>query len=431
MLPNPPVPARRVRRSLFHAVALLVVGASLAAVAPTPAPTPAAAHAQAGRVDACPYGYAPAHTVFFGRHAASGVPNREVGAGCTVMDLIMAGRPFPLQVGFVAHVVSQAALAVLTGALTPGEQARVIAAAIGSDIGRHWSATAASPVELTRTGVVLYTVRDTMSADPRGTLGALAACGIPLVEPSGRVDDLYGRDPAALSALIEDAGLAAPSVGVTLDDLRARMTEVAAAADAFGARYVRISGSDTWTHDDYAEVAGELNALGADLGGHDLTLAYHNHAWELEEGPGGVRGLDVLARQTDPALVTFELDVYWAASAGASILDLFRTYPGRFELLHLKDLTRDAAGQPQFADLGRGGLDLARILAHTGRAGVEYAFIEHDQPTPDGITSACASFDHLRTVHPVPGNRPAALHHAAGLHPHPPMATGLHPHPPM
>lgn len=394
MFPAPSARPRRARRLLAGAVALLLVWALNGAV-PTGGPSPTAAHAQA---DGCPYGYSDAHTVFFGRLAASKVVNREVGNGCSVMDLIMGGGPFPMHVAFVTHVVTQTGLAVLAGALTPSEQVHVVAAAARSDIGRRWSASTTRPLDLERIGVVLYTVRDTMASDPAGTLGALARCDVPIVEPSGRVDDLYGSRPAALAGLIEKAGLAVPSLGVTLNDLRTRLGSVVAAAEALGADYVRVSGSEAWELGDYVEVAAELNDLGADLHVHGLTLAYHNHGWELEAGPAGVRGLDVLARRTDPALVTLELDVYWAASADASVIGLFRTYPGRFELLHLKDLARDAAGQPQFADLGRGELELARILAHTGRAGVEYAFIEHDHPTPDGVTSACASLDHLRTL---------------------------------
>lgn len=375
-----------------HAVRVAIIAVVTAALALLHL---AAVHAPAHAQDGCPYGYAAEHSVYFGPGAASGIPNHEVRGGCTIMDELMGRAPFAGHTHFVSHVVMRSTAHLLTGTLTPSEYVRVVAAAARSDVGRTQPVTGERDAPVERIGAVLFTVRDTMPTDPAGTLGGLADCDILIAEPSGSVRDFYGMDAAELATHTQGAGMAVPSIGISLDNLRNDLDGVVAEAEAFGANYVRFSGSQDWTLDDYAGVAAELNDIGAALAEHDITVAYHNHGWELEDLGEGVRGLDVLARGTDPSLVTLELDTYWAESVGASVVELIRTYPGRFELLHLKDLAFDDAGEPAFADVGEGEIDFAAIFAHGEMAGLEYAFIEHDDPTPDGVTSACNSMSHL------------------------------------
>jgi sugar phosphate isomerase/epimerase len=243
-----------------------------------------------------------------------------------------------------------------------------------------------------RIGVVGYTVRAAMPApDTEATLAALASCGYVNIEPSG--SGLYGYTAAELAALISAAGLQAPSVGLGLDDIENDLGGVVTTAKTLGARYVRISGSRSWDEATYVRVAGVLNEAGARTKEDGIRLAYHNHAFEFEAAAAG-RLYDVLVRGTDPGLVDMELDLYWAVAGGVDPVDLFREYPGRFPLLHVKDRASDGS----IADVGAGTIDFARIFAHSELAGVEYYFTENDSPKPDGISSACASHTHLSAL---------------------------------
>ena len=67
-----------------------------------------------------------------------------------------------------------------------------------------------------------------------------------------------------------------------------------------------------------------------------LKYGYHNHAYEFEKVEGQVM-YDYLLEHTDPALVFFQMDVYWAVIGKASPVDYFKRYPGRFKMLHIKD----------------------------------------------------------------------------------------------
>ncbi|MFD2028268.1 sugar phosphate isomerase/epimerase family protein [Promicromonospora aerolata] len=355
-------------------------------------PLVASGASAAPAADECVYGYSAGQSVFFGAgEAASGVPNRDTGNGCTVMDEIMADAPFSTHGQFTSTVARVASELERAGVLTDAERSSIARAAAASEVGAPHPVTGTRSVDLSTIGLVGYTVRATMPTDAEGTLAALAECGFQNIEPSGRVGNFYGYTSAQLAPLTDAAGLAVPSLGVSLSNLENDIDGVIAEAHAIGAEYVRISGSSRWTLADYSRTAAVLNEVGATLKANGITVAYHNHGYEFETVENGVSGYDVLVRETDPELVTMELDVYWSASVGVGAVELFTTYPGRFELLHLKDLAADGS----FADVGEGTIDFAEIFANASLAGVRYGFTEHDQPTPDGVTSACTSIGNL------------------------------------
>jgi sugar phosphate isomerase/epimerase len=342
--------------------------------------------------DACTYGYSSDSSVFFGQGAgASGVPNYDTGDGCTVMDEIMGAAPFANHGQFVSRVTKTTKSLARAGVLTDAERSGIINAASRSEVGKPHPVTGTREVDLGKIGLVAFTARTEMTADAEGTLAALAKCGFQNAEFSGSAGNFYGKSAAALQPLSNAVGISVPSLGVSVSNLQNDLDLVIAEAHAIGAEYVRISGSNRWTMADYSATAAFLNEVGAKLKAEGITVAYHNHGYEFETQENGVTGYDVLVRETDPELVTMELDVYWAASVGHDAVKLFNTYPGRFELLHLKDIAEDGS----FADVGEGTIDFAEIFAHASLAGVEYGFTEHDRATPDGITSACNSLGNL------------------------------------
>lgn len=345
--------------------------------------------------DMCPAGYSADVPVWFGAGADSGVVNYDTGDGCTVLDVIWQDAPFESHGDFVSTVSATTSGLVRSGVLTASERSDIVSASARSEIGKEQRVQGNREVDLSTIGVVGYTVRGTMPDAAESTLAALADCGYQNIEPSGSVRNFYGRTAAELAPLVKNAGMDIPSIGVSLGNLENDLAGVIAEAKAAGASYVRISGSGSWALERYSEVADLLNEVGAELRAEGITVAYHNHGFEFQvQNPDGVRGYDVLVRETDPTVVAMELDVYWAASVGADPVRLFEQYPGRFSLLHLKDLAADGS----FADVGEGTIDFAEILAHGDLAGVDYAFTENDQPRPDGVSSACDSMAYLSTL---------------------------------
>lgn len=247
---------------------------------------------------------------------------------------------------------------------------------------------------LDRFGVQLYTVRTEMQKSIETTLAAVAEAGYREVEFAG----YFSREPAALRAQLDALKLTAPSAHVSLDALERDWPRQAAAAKALGHRWLIVASVDTSKLPSTAEwkaLAGRFAAVGKRAVGDGLRFGYHNHNVELKPLADGARPLDILLGETDPALVDFEMDLYWAMAAGAEPLDYFAKYPGRFRCVHVKD----GSPRPEFAmrDVGSGIIDWARIFAKHRQAGIEHYFVEHDQPT-DPLASIQASAKYLKQL---------------------------------
>lgn len=245
---------------------------------------------------------------------------------------------------------------------------------------------------LERIGIQLYAVRDEMRRDPEDTLRRLAAIGYREVEFAG----YHGLDPVRMRAVLGRHGLTAPSTHIAYDLIASGWERALDDAVARGHRFVIIP----WLPPDarrsaaaWRALAEQFNRAGDAARARGLRFAYHNHDFELERVEGVVP-LDLLLEQTDPALVSFQLDVYWVVKGGGRPLDYLERFPRRFSTLHIKD----SAGPPghRQVDVGAGVIDFAAVLrrdADHGRA-VQHVFIEHDQPA-DAMAFARASFDYL------------------------------------
>jgi len=246
---------------------------------------------------------------------------------------------------------------------------------------------------LAQVGLQLYTVRDAMAKDFDGTLAQIASAGYHLVETAG----MYGRSAADLRAAFDKNGIRTVSGHYALADLESAPETVFTTAKTLGQEYVTVPFLDPSlrTAETFGSLPGRLNKLGEQAKAAGLKLAYHNHDFEFQNYGASTTVMERLLANTDPALVTFELDGYWAFKAGTAPADLVARYPGRFTLLHLKDST--AAPEKAFADVGHGVIDFKRFIAAAQRNGLRYAFVERDV-APDPIASIRASHDYLKTV---------------------------------
>jgi sugar phosphate isomerase/epimerase len=261
-------------------------------------------------------------------------------------------------------------------------------------------------------GVQLYTLRDRMEEDFEGTVERVAEIGYDEVEFAGYFD----RSPEDVRALLDRLDLTSPSTHIGLATLREDVDGTLDAAATIGHRFLTIpsvprGSGGALQEDDWHEFAEEFNRIGEDARERDLRLAYHNHSFEFTPAGEGTTGFDVLLTETDPDLVAFELDLFWAVLAGQDPVDLFERYPGRFALWHVKDLkniesTRTAAeegreGRRQvmqnMAAVGEGEIDFARIFEHAETSGLEHFFVENDAPQ-DSVKNVETSFANLTAL---------------------------------
>lgn len=253
-----------------------------------------------------------------------------------------------------------------------------------------WAASPAAD-RLKTIGVQLYTVRDALQADFDGTLRRVRAIGYKEVEFAGYM----GKAPSQVKASLKAAGLKAPAAHLSLEELEQKWGPTAEAAHTIGIEYVVVPWIDAErrkTLDDYRRVAAAFNRVGAQAHVDGLRFAYHNHAFEFAPIDGQVP-YDLLLAETDPALVEFELDIFWVTHGGGDPLAYFAKYPGRFPLVHVKDRTADGT----MVDVGAGAIDWAQVFAHRKEAGIRHAFVEHDEPK-DPFASLTASYTYLHDL---------------------------------
>jgi sugar phosphate isomerase/epimerase len=252
----------------------------------------------------------------------------------------------------------------------------------------------ASPARLETIGLQLYTVREIFQKDPVGTLERVARIGYKEVEFGGGGYDTM--DPALLRRTMDRVGLRSPSVHVGYDALLGQFDRSMAMAKALGAETVVLPYM-TAEHRNEAGWQAALpnfNRFASALRKEGLGFAYHNHDFEFTVRPGGVSLFERLLRQTDPALVKIELDIYWVAFAGEDVSALIDRLSGRLYAYHLKDMRADRS----MAAVGQGQTDFAALLRLKGSAGVRHFYVENDQAPAPYLPDITTSFNTLRAL---------------------------------
>lgn len=199
--------------------------------------------------------------------------------------------------------------------------------------------------------VQLISVRDALKADRDGTLERLAAIGFRHVEPYGIGNDTIGWDERLarareLRAALERAGLRVSGVHAGfMDDEQRAAREVAAECRVLGASTaiipmpgaVRGFGKQTFaSRDELGRFADRVNLLAGSLRDEGIELGYHNHWYEWAAIDVGLTGYSHFWANVDEHVVA-ELDVYWAAAAGADPAQVAREIAPRLHGLHVKD----------------------------------------------------------------------------------------------
>jgi sugar phosphate isomerase/epimerase len=266
------------------------------------------------------------------------------------------------------------------------------AAAAGLATGRRaFAALAASREKISRIGIQLYTLRRAAAADLAGTLESLAKIGYKEMEFAG----YHGHPVAEVRDMLKKNGLTAPSVHIGLDEIDSNPAKTFDDAKTVGHEWLTVPSlprGKRETADDWKSLADRFNKTAAQAKAAGFRFAFHNHA-DIIKPAGDVLPIEILMTETDPQLVSYEMDIYWVVNGGADPLALLARYPGRFKMLHVKD----SAGPPdnKMADVGAGTIDFKKIFA--AARGIEHYFVEHDSPT-DAIASATASYRYLSAL---------------------------------
>jgi sugar phosphate isomerase/epimerase len=245
-----------------------------------------------------------------------------------------------------------------------------------------------APLFPNRIGVVSYTFRESFKQDVPATLDKIKALGITNIEFS----NLFGKTAPELRALLDARGMVCTSFGTGYNDVLDKTDEVVQNAKALGAKYVRVSWiphEGDFTLETAKKTVEDFNRAGKALRDNGLTFCYHNHGFEFQPHGDGTL-FDYLVQHTDPAAVSFEMDILWVAHPGQDPVKLLKKYPQRFKLMHVKDLKKGvkgdlSGGTPVENDvaLGTGQIDIAAVMKAARNTAIEYFYIEDESPSVD------------------------------------------------
>ena len=233
-------------------------------------------------------------------------------------------------------------------------------------------------------GVVSYTYRHSFQKDVPATLDTIKKLGITNIEFS----NLFGKTASELRQLLDERGMRCTSFGVSYPDLVTKTNEVGRNAKTLGASFVRVAWiphDGPFTIETAKKAIGDFNTAGKVLKEtFGLVFCYHNHGYEFMPYEKGTF-FDYIVTNTDPAYVSFELDILWAFHPGADPAALIKKYGPRFKLMHVKDLRKGVVGDfsgstsvENDVALGTGQIDIANVIKAAKKSAIEHYYIEDE-----------------------------------------------------
>lgn len=259
-------------------------------------------------------------------------------------------------------------------------------------------------------GLQLFTIREAMAKDLRATFQRIVEFGYQEVETYGfnygNNKYYWGLEPKQASQLLSDCGLTTSSGHYDLDkffgknqqdELKRYTDQCIAGATALKQSYIvwPIIAPQYRTMEEMKRLAATLNTTGEQIKRGGLQLAYHNYGWDFME-QGGVIPYDIILKETDPALVKMELDLYWF-SFGSRMkpLDWFKKQPGRFVIWHIKDMNKQ--NRELHEVVGDGQIDFKPIFKDAQLSGVKHMFVEQgNNYVPDAMSCVQRSAEYMK-----------------------------------
>jgi TolB protein len=237
-----------------------------------------------------------------------------------------------------------------------------------------------------RLGLQLYSLRDLLGRDVPGGLAKVKGFGVRNVELAGT----YGLTAAQFKAALDARGLRAVSAHFDFQRIRADIDGVGRDAKTLGVEYV---GAGWIPHDDKVPLDEKtmraaiavFNQAGEALARQGLKLFYHVHGYEFQPYKQGTL-FDLLMAETNPAFVSFQMDVFWIVHAGQDPVKLLARYGPRWRLMHLKGMkdgtpTGLFTGHADVASnvpVGVGKIDYLPILRAARAIDIQWFFIEDE-----------------------------------------------------
>lgn len=264
-----------------------------------------------------------------------------------------------------------------------------------------------SAEKIRKIGVQLYTLRSLMKDDCVDVLQQLGKAGYTEIEsfPSGK-GHYWGKSAKDFFSLASENGMNVISTHIPYGKpagptpIATVLSDFEPFVEAFakeGGKFIvcpYLDKSLRTSIEQYSAIAEDFNKAGEICRNHGVRFCYHNHDFEFVP-IGSEVPYQHLLKNTDPSLVKMELDLYWAAKANQSIAKLFQENPGRFPLVHVKDMGKT---NQETVEVGNGTIPFKDIFAISQTAGIQHYFVEQDHCPGNPLESVQQSLRYLRNL---------------------------------
>jgi sugar phosphate isomerase/epimerase len=251
----------------------------------------------------------------------------------------------------------------------------------------------ASGVQKATVGLQLYSVRDDMKNDPKGSLGKLAKMGYKVVEHAGYADrKFYGFTPSEFKKILADLGLTMYSGHVDFglqawdaskNDFTDTWKNTVEDAAFMGQKYVitpELSEKAQKDYDTLLKIIELWNKSGEYCQKHGMEFGYHDDFNE-DVVMNNMKLFDIIMKYSDPKRSIHQFDIAnLYNAAGTSPIDVIKKYPNRFVSLHVKDVLKetDKDNRHDSTILGKGVLDVKDVLPLAVKNGAWLLIIEQE-----------------------------------------------------
>jgi len=229
-------------------------------------------------------------------------------------------------------------------------------------------------------GIQLYSLRDDLPKDPQGVLKKISSFGFKQIESyEGNKGMFWGMGNKGFKKYLDDIGLTIVSSHC---DYKKDFEQKAAEAAEIGMKYLICPWMGRQRSlEDYKRAADEFNKAGEICRKNGIRFAYHNHDYTFRL-QNGQMPQTILMDNTDPALVDFEMDMYWVVTANQNPVEWMQKHSWRFKLCHIKDRKKNMPYKEgegnQSCIVGNGSIDYKSILTQAKNLGMEYYVLEQE-----------------------------------------------------
>ena len=257
-------------------------------------------------------------------------------------------------------------------------------------------------------GIQLYSVRDDMMKDPKGSLDQLAKMGYVYVEHANYVKEkFYGFSAPEFRKILDDLGLKMISGHTvmgkqhwdeTKKDFSDSWKKTVEDAAVLGQKWVISPSMDETmrkTYDDFKRYMDIFNKSGELCKKSGMKFGYHNHDFEFSEKLNGEKLFDIIMKSIDPNLVALQLDMGNLYNGGAVALDIMNQFPGRFEIVHVKDEIAAKGSNEKYEStiLGEGIVNTQKVCELAKTKGGTKCYIIEQESYGDKTPMFCAKAD--------------------------------------